>query len=106
LMSPRCHPELAGQGIEYCWGAAKLFYRRHNDCVPSHFHQNVLASLQSVTLEQARKFARRARCYRRALADPANDSFQLIEKTIKLYRTHRDAGRFDARFIRDSVESV
>eukprot|EP01047_Picozoa_sp_COSAG01_P048560 COSAG01_NODE_4741_length_4773_cov_31.477963_4_plen_196_part_00 len=36
----------------------------------------------------------------------ANDSFQLIEKTIKLYRTHRDAGRFDARFIRDSVESV
>jgi hypothetical protein len=106
LMSPRCHPELAGQGIEYCWGAAKLFYRRHNDCKTAHMHANVVASLQSVTLAQARKFARRARSYRRTLADPQNDCFQLIEKTIKVYRTHRDAGKFDCQFIRDSVEGV
>ena len=105
-MSPRCHPELAGQGIEYCWGAAKLYYRRHNDCKPANMHRNVVASLKSVTLAQARKFARRARSYRRALADPQNDSFKLIEKTIKVYRTHRDAGKFDCQFIRDSVESV
>ena len=32
--------------------------------------------------------------------------FRLIEKTIKVYRTHRDAGKFDCQFIRDSVESV
>ena len=26
--TPKCHPEIAGEGIEYSWGAAKLFYRR------------------------------------------------------------------------------
>ena len=80
-MSPRCHPELAWQGIhvEYCWGAAKLYYRRHNDCKPANMHPNVVASLKSVTLAQARKFARRARSYRHALADPQKDSFKLID---------------------------
>ena len=26
--TPKCHPELAGEGIEYAWAFAKLFYRR------------------------------------------------------------------------------
>ena len=26
--SPKCHPELAGEGIEYAWDTAKLFYHR------------------------------------------------------------------------------
>ena len=26
--SPKCHPELAGEGIEYLWALAKMFYRR------------------------------------------------------------------------------
>jgi hypothetical protein len=25
--TPKCHPELAGEGIEYLWALAKLFYR-------------------------------------------------------------------------------
>ena len=25
--SPKCHPEIAGEGIEYCWALAKIFYR-------------------------------------------------------------------------------
>ena len=25
--TPKCHPELAGEGIEYAWALAKLFYR-------------------------------------------------------------------------------
>ena len=28
--SPKCHPELAGVGIEYCWGKAKYQYRHIN----------------------------------------------------------------------------
>eukprot|EP00981_Chlorochromonas_danica_P006701 scaffold1462_cov168-Ochromonas_danica.AAC.11 len=28
LISPKCHPELAGCCIEYSWGTAKMFYRR------------------------------------------------------------------------------
>ena len=26
--STKCHPELAGKGIEYSWGLAKSVYRR------------------------------------------------------------------------------
>ena len=26
--SPKCHPELTGEGIEYLWALAKMFYRR------------------------------------------------------------------------------
>ena len=50
------------------------------------------------------KFERRARSYRRALSDPANDRFSLLEKTIKVFKSHRDAGDFDGRFIRDAVD--
>jgi hypothetical protein len=50
------------------------------------------------------KFERRARSYRRVLTDPANDKFKLIEKTMKVFKSHRDAGDFDGRFIRDAVD--
>ena len=26
--TPKCHPEMAGEGIEYNWGCAKGYYRR------------------------------------------------------------------------------
>ena len=26
--TPKCHPEIAGEGIEYAWALAKLKYRR------------------------------------------------------------------------------
>jgi hypothetical protein len=28
MRSPKCHPELAGEDIEYDWAAAKQWYRR------------------------------------------------------------------------------
>ena len=30
LSSPKCHPELAGDGVEYGWGQSKRYYRRNN----------------------------------------------------------------------------
>eukprot|EP00957_Ditylum_brightwellii_P186116 14169695-Ditylum_brightwellii.AAC.1 len=27
-LSPKCHPELAGEGFEYSWGYAKRLYRK------------------------------------------------------------------------------
>ena len=32
------------------------------------------------------------------------DKFKLIEKTMKVFKSHRDAGDFDGRFIRDAVD--
>jgi hypothetical protein len=36
-LTPKCHPEIAGRGVEYAWGYSKLRFRKHfNDAVPSH----------------------------------------------------------------------
>jgi hypothetical protein len=29
VMSLKCTPEMVGNGIEYCWGVSKLYFRRH-----------------------------------------------------------------------------
>eukprot|EP01051_Picozoa_sp_SAG22_P000981 SAG22_NODE_33_length_27588_cov_104.174652_12_plen_208_part_00 len=92
VMSPKCHPELAGQGVEYSWGASKLYYRRR----AAHFHDNVLKALAQVD----RRFERRAREYRRALKDPENHCFDKIESCRRTFKTHRNAVDFDAKFIR------
>ena len=107
-MSPKCHPEVAGHGVEYCWGVSKLRFRRDNDGQSRTFFPRVRNALASVTLRMVFKFERRARSYRRhrrALSDPANDRFSMLEKTIKMFKSHRDAGDFDGRFIRDAVDS-
>ena len=42
-MSPKYHPEIAGLGIEYCWGKSKLCFRREvNDCKSANLYRNVL----------------------------------------------------------------
>ena len=81
LASPRYHPELAGLGIEFCWGKGKWCFRRQvNDLVSKHLETNVLVSLGSqsfkmygsgemcdapLPVERVRKFAHRARVYRK-----------------------------------------
>ena len=64
--TPICHAELAGEGIEYSWGYAKLIYRG----LPSlekkkgkdNFHKSVRHCLSEGVLSTKRiqKFARRA----------------------------------------------
>ena len=81
LASPRYHPELAGLGIEYCWGKGKWTFRREvNDLQSKHLRRNVLISLGDqqfkfkgkgklmappLPVSRVRKFARRARTFRR-----------------------------------------
>ncbi|CAN0378133.1 unnamed protein product, partial [Ectocarpus sp. 13 AM-2016] len=69
IMSPKCHPELAGVGIEYAWGKAKLEVRRKlNDENPKKLEENMLKALSTetiLTLTRIRRFARRTRDYRR-----------------------------------------
>ena len=37
ILSPKCHPELAGCGIEYSWGKSKQYFRRTaNDMIASN----------------------------------------------------------------------
>ena len=63
--TPKCHPELAGEGIEYSWGCAKNFYRRlplREKKKKEMFMSSVRKSLAQAILNQDRivKFSKRA----------------------------------------------
>ena len=70
-MTPKAHPELAGQGIEYSWGYAKLMFRKNNTNGTSkekaqRLESNVVAAISTgnLTIERIRKFVRKARDYK------------------------------------------
>ena len=108
MMSVKGHPEMAGCGIEYCWGKSKHDYRQNNDCVARHLHRNIKNSLSTegegavLPLARVRKFARKARTYRRiyaglAVNDPESHAF--VERMYKVSKTHRSALDLDFKFI-------
>ena len=72
--SPKCHPELAGEGIEYSWGFAKRMYRREwlwkddKDRKRKDFFELVRKVLSgkdngALNKERVRRMAGRARGY-------------------------------------------
>jgi hypothetical protein len=93
LLSPKGHPELAGQGVEYCWGKAKQYYRRHNTMNNKTFKQRVIECMDTtevLNIERVRKFARRARAYRNGYRVPElAGSYLGIEKLVKRSKAHR-----------------
>ncbi len=109
IMSPKYHPELAGCGIEYAWGKAKLEFRRHfNDTNAGNLKKNVLNALQQVDLDMSRRFARRARDYMRVYdeydrqPDDKNreeGSYTLYERMKKEQKAHRCIMTIDMSFI-------
>jgi hypothetical protein len=66
--TPKCHPEMAGEGIEYNWGCAKGYYRRlpiTEKRTKNKFRESVKKSISRdiMTIERQRMFSRRARQY-------------------------------------------
>ena len=61
LMCVKCHPELAGVGIENTWGKSAIHFRRNNDCIAKNLDANVQNSLHSdnLPLLTIRKFGKR-----------------------------------------------
>ena len=102
IMSPKGHCELAGQGIEYDWGKMKQNFRRKNKL--KNFHGLILDSMSRATLplSTSRKFARKARAYRRAYREECDNEHASIEKMIKTFKVHRNAADFAKKFIRES----
>ena len=120
LRSPKCHPETAGEGVEYHWGAAKGMYRRlpiKEKRGKENFKRSVRKCLseEQLTMRLARCFSRRARAYIVAykyLDDKEQDnntpaiSAYLIEKVVKKFKTHRCASDFDGCFIDEVVREM
>ena len=43
ILSPKCHPELTGCGIEYSWGKSEQYLRRAaNDTIDTNFPSNII----------------------------------------------------------------
>jgi hypothetical protein len=117
LLTPKCHAELAGEGVEYLWACAKGAYRNmslQEKKGKDNFKASVRHCLseQVITKVRIRKFARRARQY--LMAYHAIDTHQVDQQTqidcteygpvavMKLigdFKTHRSAFDFDYKFV-------
>eukprot|EP00733_Pompholyxophrys_punicea_P001437 Pompholyxophrys_punicea_v1_NODE_719_length_1401_cov_9.679792.p1 type:complete len:135 gc:universal NODE_719_length_1401_cov_9.679792:74-478(+) len=110
-MSPKCHLELAGVGIEYNWEKSKLEFRRNiNDEEPSHLHANILKSLSTsafrpLPLARVRKFARKRdnrnvyREWDKIMMSEDGGSLEIIEKMRKTRKTHRNIVDLEMRYL-------
>jgi hypothetical protein len=106
VSSVKCHPELAGCGIEYSWGKLKLNYRRKNSKEAPEkgktIQQRVNALIpDALPLERVWKFERKARDYRRMYMElekqirnkhfDKNDiTFAGLESMVKVMKSHRN----------------
>ena len=123
MLTPKCHAEIAGEGVEYMWACSKGAYRNlalKQKRGKDNFNASVRYCLSSkvISVEHIRKFARRARQY--LIAYHAIDTGQvsteiqhdcskygpvvlekLVGKFRVMHRTHRSAMDFDFKFVMD-----
>jgi hypothetical protein len=111
LFTPKHHCELAGEGIEYCWGATKRIFRK----LPlkkrkywDSFKTSVGECLGKINIIMCQRFSAKVRGYMLGYHHQALEtedgreevkSFERNEKIQKIYRSHRDALTFDGAFI-------
>ena len=84
IMQPsvKCHPEIAGVGVEYVWGMSKRKYRKDNDRNPRNLRLNISLALDHVRLENLWAFARRTRDLMKA--------YLLLAANIESGKTNQD----------------
>ena len=119
IFTPKFHCEIAGEGIEYSWGASKKWYRRRSYADKrsfANFLKLVKESMERVTMKMARRFSAKARRYMMVyhhqmkeivlleasgviLNDGEKLSFCQNELLHKKYKSHRDASTMDGAFI-------
>ena len=127
--TPKCHAEIAGEGIEYTWGHQKNYFH----CQPlsvkrskTDFRKLVTkcCSRELITKQLVRKFSKRARDYiiaYHAVENHGNKIKQLtsdkkgkgenkaevdkstvvkVERMKRAFKTHRCAMDFDTKFLK------
>jgi hypothetical protein len=136
--TPKCHPEIAGEGIKYAWALAKLFYRSQSikeKRTKEKFRNLVRMSTSRndvLSLSKIRKCSKQAREYMfaykaieelmiedshpinsstSAMTSPVNKelilfSYDIIEKSIKVYKAHRSCLDTDLKWVQDLSEET
>jgi uncharacterized membrane protein len=97
VLSPKYHPEVAGAGIEFCWGMSKKGFRKANGelgpskCTDKTLHDRVRASLRLVKEGNVYAFYRLARRYRQVyLSGEQYEGFEGIKALVRKYKSHRN----------------
>jgi len=133
VFTPKCHAELAGQGVENCWGISKSRFRAINgrevdekvSDKQARFMKNVMECLTItpdvgvLRYSRALKCARRARAYKvayvkldeekRAGGTSDHCEYSEIEKKVShmishTYKSHIDPTRNDGKFIQSIID--
>jgi hypothetical protein len=117
LLSPKCHPELAGCGVEYCIGRSKMLFRRQfNDSSNARLYENSMRAINGVELEMVWKYGRRARDYLHVyrildeqgleqddgvfdMTGESKMTWKLLEDMRKERKTHRNIMEIEERFL-------
>lgn len=114
--SPKCHPEVAGEGVEYSLGKSKNWFRTfpvEDKKGVEKFKRLVNLALKAndgamITIQRVRKYSRRARRYivayhqldRGMPVEDVNFLKRIEERVRTLKKSHRDA--IDTKFIYES----
>jgi len=121
--TPKCHCELAGEGIEYAWACSKNKYRSillENKRGKENFVSSIrlCISREHITRERAQKFSKRARRYimgyhvlhqqqsnENSSRDNSSKNEAIVpvklEQMVKKIITHRCALDFDYSFCKE-----
>jgi hypothetical protein len=108
LLGVKCHPEMAGVGVEYCFGMSKRYFRQHNDCIAKNLEINVRRSFGEdvLPLQRLWKFERRARqymhMYREEDVNGTVDqiTFEKLESKMKtMKKTHRNIMEIEREYL-------
>ena len=116
VLSPKYHPELAGVGVEYCWGHSKYRFRNHfNDLVAKNLKSNVLKTCAPAELshEVVLAFARKTKecqmvykTIKMEMIEEGTITKTNIEKIRKNHKCHRNILDQDIGFIRNVTVGV
>lgn len=113
--SPKCTPEIAGEGIEYDWGVSKLYYKAQdverkrkrtnfNDLVFEAIGERVLS------LETVRSNAKRARehmiCYYELQKNGQDSAPSDVKRMMKMRKTHSCVVDMDKGYLSNRVRAI
>jgi hypothetical protein len=120
LLSVKCHPEMAGCGVEYCWGISKREFRKANRLMEKQTGKNLVARVRAtlsnkvdengvpavLPLDRVWQFERRTRTYMYMYRDiglnkkDGSLSYTDLEKRKKLCKTHRNIEETERVYLR------
>lgn len=106
IVSPKCHTELAGSGIEYAWGMAQTYFEKLGEKNSKNIKEKVKEAISDkcLTLERVWKYERKARSYMqlylqlKSNADAGKLGYEERENLriqLKMYRLYRDISKIE-----------